>query len=160
MMIIIGKIGKTKGINGDLKINSFFANPFDIFIYSSFFLENKTRLDIKFTKKNNQIYGKIKEINTPEEAKEFVGKYIYINKENLPNLDKNEFYYNDLENLEVYLKKKKIGKVKQIKNHGAGDYLEIKCSKEEILVPFNFDHILTIDIKEKKMTLNHDYYDL
>ena len=59
-----------------------------------------------------------------------------------------------------YLKKKKIGKVKQIQNHGAGDYLEIKCSKEEILVPFNFDHILTIDIKEKKMILNHDYYDL
>ena len=159
MMIIIGKIGKTKGVNGDLKINSFFANPSDIFIYSSFFLENKTRLSIKFTKKNNQIYGKIKKIDSPEKAKEFVGKYIYINKENLPNLDKNEFYYNDLENLEVYLKKKKIGKVKQIKNHGAGDYLEIKCSKKEILVPFNFDHILTIDIKEKKMTLNHDYYD-
>ena len=98
--------------------------------------------------------------HAPEEAKEFEGKYIYINKENLPNLDKNEFYYNDLENLEVYLKKKKIGKVKQIQNHGAGDYLEIKCSKEEVLVPFNFDHILTIDIKEKKMTLNHDYYDL
>ena len=80
-----------------------------------------------FTSEHLSIY---KEINTPEEAKEFVGKYIYINKENLPNLDKDEFYYNDLENLEVYLKKKKIGKVKQIQNHGAGDYLEIICSKE------------------------------
>ena len=158
-MIIVGQIAKTKGVNGELKIKSFFTNPFDILIYLNFFLENKTKLGIKFTKKNNQIYGKIEEIDTPEDAKEFVGKYIYINKKNLPNLDKNEFYYNDLENLEVYLKKKKIGKVKQIQNHGAGDYLEIKCPKEEILVPFNSDHILTINIKERKITLNHDYYD-
>mgnify|MGYP001254931044 CR=1 FL=1 len=158
-MIIVGQIGKTKGVNGELKVKSFFSNPFDILIYSNFFFEDKKRLCIKFTKRNDEIFGKIKEIDTPEDAKEFAGRYIYINAKNLPNIGKNEFYYNDLENLEVYIKKKKIGKVKQINNHGAGDYLEIECSKEEILVPFNFDHILKIDVKEKKITLNHEYYD-
>ena len=46
-----------------------------------------------------------------------------------------------------------------LKNHGAGDYLEIAGPKKEILVPYNFDHIMKIDIKEKKIFLNPDYYD-
>ncbi len=109
-MIIVGQIGKTKGVNGKLKIKSFFTNPFDILVYSNFFFENKKKICIKFTKKNNEIFGKIEEIDTPEDAKEFAGKYIYINANNLPNIGKNEFYYNDLENLEVYIKKKKLVK--------------------------------------------------
>ena len=36
-----------------------------------------------------------------------------------------------------------------VKNHGAGDYLEILDKKKEILVPFNDDHVEEIDIKKK-----------
>ena len=72
---------------------------------------------------------------------------------------KNEFYYNDLEALDVFVKHKKIGQVITLNNHGAGDYLEIAGPKKEILVPYNFDHIMKIDIKEKKIFLNPDYYD-
>ena len=61
--------------------------------------------------------------------------------------------------LDVFVKNKKIGKVICLNNHGAGDYLEISTKKEEILVPYNFDHIVKIDMKEKKIFLNPDYYD-
>ena len=40
-----------------------------------------------------------------------------------------------------------------LNNHGAGDYLEIAGPKKEILVPYNFDHIMKIDIKEKNPKL-------
>ena len=101
----------------------------------------------------------MKKINSLETAKKFVGEYIYIEKESLPKLKKNEFYYNDLEALDVFVKHKKIGQVITLNNHGAGDYLEIGGPKKEILVPYNFDHIMKIDIKEKKIFLNPDYYD-
>ena len=61
--------------------------------------------------------------------------------------------------LNVFIENKKIGKIISLNNHGAGDYLEISVGKKEILVPYNFDHILRIDIKKKKIFLNPDYYD-
>ena len=51
-------------------------------------------------------------------------------------------------------------KVKKVLNHGAGDYLEITFNNKEILVPFNFDHILKIDVLKNELHLNTDYYEI
>lgn len=92
--------------------------------------------------------------------KKLVGKFLYLDKSKLPILDRKQFYYNDLINLNVFIKKKNIGKVLNVKNHGAGDYLEISDIKNELLVPFNNDHILEIDLKNRKILLNPQYYEI
>ena len=51
------------------------------------------RIPVKFISFNDKILAKIEKINSLETAKKFVGEYIYIEKENLPKLKKNEFYY-------------------------------------------------------------------
>ena len=122
------------------------------------FFKNK-KLIVNFEKSNDKILAKIEKINSPEAAQKFVGKLLHIKKKELPKLRKNEFYYEDLERLDVFIVDKKIGKVVSLNNHGAGDYLEVTGKKKEILVPYNFDHILKIDIKKKKIFLNPDYYD-
>jgi ribosomal 30S subunit maturation factor RimM len=53
-----------------------------------------------------------------------------------------------------------LGTVNDVKNHGAGDYLEIRTNKEEILVPLKNDHVLKINLKEKKIFLNPKYYEI
>ena len=85
---------------------------------------------------------------------------IFIDRIELPKLDKKKFYYNDLIYMKAYIKKKQIGVVMSVKNHGAGDYLEILDKKKEILVPFNDDHIEEIDIKKKVLFLNPSYYEI
>ena len=85
---------------------------------------------------------------------------IFIDRTELPKLDKKKFYYNDLIHMKAYIKKKQIGVVMNVKNHGAGDYLEILDKKKEILVPFNDDHIEEIDIKKKVLFLNPSYYEI
>ena len=121
----------------------------DIFKFDNFFFDNK-KLIIKFEKQNDRILGKIEKITTPEAAQKFVGKFLYIERKILPKLKKNEFYYEDLEMLDVFIKNKKFGRIISLNNHGAGDYLEVAGKKKEILVPYNFDHIVKIDIKKKK----------
>jgi len=158
-LIVVAQFGKTRGINGKINIKSFFSNSLDILNFRNFFFRNSEKIPIKLEQLNNKIIAKVEKINTPETAQKLVGKYIYIEKKKLPKLKKNEFYYNDLEMLDVFIEQKKIGKVISLNNHGAGDYLEIAMAKEEILVPYNFDHIIKIDIKEKKIFLNSDYYD-
>ena len=75
-------------------------------------------------------------------------------------MEHNQFYYNDLVNLNVFVKKKKIGIVISVKNHGAGDYLEISNDKDNLLVPFNNDHILEVELEYNKILLNHVYYEI
>ena len=156
--IIVAQFGKTRGIGGKIIIKSFFSNPFDILKFEDYFFENK-KLSVNFEKLNDKILAKIEKITTPEAAQKFVGKYLHIERKQLPKLKKNEFYYEDLEMLDVFIENKKIGKIISLNNHGAGDYLEVSVEKKEILVPYNFDHILRIDIKKKKIFLNPDYYD-
>ena len=157
--ILVAQFGKTKGTKGKIFIKSFLSNPIDLLMYKDFFFENFEQVTVKFEKLNNKILGKIEKIITPEDAQKFVGKYLYLDRKSLPKLKKNEFYYDDLEKLDVFIKDKKIGKIKSLNNHGAGDYLEVAGKQKDILVPYNFDHIIKIDIKKKKIFLNPDYYD-
>ena len=157
--IVVAQFGKTRGVEGKIIIKSFFSNPFDIFNYEFFFFDNLQRVCLRFEKLNNKILAKIEKITTPETAQKFVGKYLYIERKKLPKLKKNEFYYEDLEMLDVFIKDKKIGKITSLNNHGAWDYLEVTGEKKEILIPYNFDHIIKIDMKKKKIFLNPDYYD-
>ena len=52
-----------------------------------------------------------------------------------------------------------MGKVKDVKNHGAGDYLEVSKKKEDILVPLNNDHVQLIDLENEMILLNPEYYE-
>ena len=52
----------------------------------------------------------------------------------------------------------KVGKVKDVKNHGAGDYLEVVNLESELLVPMIEDHVLDINLKTKTILLNPKYY--
>ncbi len=104
--------------------------------------------------------GKVNEIDNPEDVKKYIGKLISIRRTSLPKLNKNQFYFNDLIKLKVFVSEKKIGQVNAVKNHGAGDYLEVNKGKSEILVPINNYHILKIDLEEKRITLNSEYYEV
>ena len=50
----------------------------------------------------------------------------------------------------VLIDRKKVGYVKHVYSHGAGEYLEIKCNNDELLVPFNFDHIEKINLQRAR----------
>ena len=95
-----------------------------------------------------------------EDTKRFTDKLIYIEKKKLPKLKKNQFYFNELEKMKVLVDKQIVGFVNNVHSHGAGEYLEIKCKKKELLVPFNFDHILKIKKEKKEIYLNKDYYEV
>tara|TARA_B100000287_G_C20646700_1_gene785389 strand:+ start:463 stop:810 length:348 start_codon:yes stop_codon:yes gene_type:complete len=115
---------------------------------------------MEFEVSNKMISAKINGVETVEEAKKYVGEYIFIKRENLPKLSQDQFYFKDLENMKVLINNKIVGHVLNVYSHGAGEYLEIKCKKKELLVPFNFDHILDINLEKKQILLNENYYEI
>ena len=160
-LIVVGKFGKTIGLQGNINVQSYLNNKYDFLNYKDFFIEKKVPINIYIEKKNKKLIAKIQDISNINEAKKFVGKKIFIKSSSLPKLKiKNQYYFDELESMAVYIKGKKIGKVIKIDNHGAGDYLEIKTNNNDLLVPFNKNHILKVDKKERNIHLNPKYYEL
>ena len=158
--IVVAKFGKTIGLKGKLLIHSYFSKQSDILKFKKFSLNQEEDISIQLEKKDKKILAKITNIETVEDAKFFTGKLISLNKKYLPKLKPNQFYFSELEQMKVLLDKKKVGYVKHVYNHGAGEYLEIKLDNDELLVPFNFDHIEKINSKKKELHLSTKYYEI
>ena len=98
----------------------------------------------------------INDIDNRTNAEIFVNKNIYLKKEELQPTDDNEFYFHDLEGLDVIDNKNEIvGKVISVVNFGAGDLLEIlflKSNKNEFF-RFTEQNFPSINIKEKNITI-------
>ena len=158
--IVVAKFGKTIGLKGKLLIHSYFTKQSDIINFEKFTVNEKEDIKIQLEKKDKKIHAKIVNVETVEEAKNFTGKFIFLDKKYLPKLRPNQFYFSELEEMEVLINKKKIGYVKHVYFHGAGEYLEIKYKHGELLVPFNFDHIEKINPQKKELHLSEKYYEI
>ena len=159
-MIVVGKFKKTHGINGEIKVESYFTNKDDLTKYNLFFLEDKTEINLSVFKKKNLLICKILNVESPESANKYVNKFLYIDPEQLPKLKNNQHYFYDLVGLNVKINKDYVGYIISVHNHGAGDYIEIKKNSlnDIFLVPFNSDHILEINTEKKEILLNPTYY--
>ena len=136
---VAAKFGKVYGISGWLYIINYLTTSDDITKFSRFYI-NGNEAELLF-------------------KKPFIGKEILIDKDELPKLKQGQYYYDELLGLSVWIEKKKIGEIIDVQKHGAGDYLIIKKKKDEILVPLIKDHVIRINIKEKILNLNPEYYE-
>jgi 16S rRNA processing protein RimM len=155
--IQVGKIGRPKGTKGLLRLHCYLNDDRDINQFETFYLEDESIIKLKlvsFDKKGPIVF--INNIDNRTNAEIFVNKNIYLKKEELQPIDDNEFYFHDLEGLDVIDNKNEIvGKVISVVNFGAGDLLEIlflKSNKNEFF-RFTEQNFPSINIKEKNITI-------
>ncbi|MCH9753519.1 MAG: ribosome maturation factor RimM, partial [Alphaproteobacteria bacterium] len=86
-----------------------------------------------------------------------VGLDLYVNKETLPPTDKEEFYINDLVNMDVHSTDDNlIGVVKSVQNFGAGDLIEVlfySSNKTEFFT-FTKENFPVINLNENIIKIN------
>lgn len=161
----IAKIVSLHGIKGDLKcISTTFDNDrFNLLkkIYvideSEYELLEKNNIDyqkeisdIKFL--NNAIVFKIKGVDSVEDAKKYIGREIYINREEALPLKTDEYYIPDLILCDVYdTKMIHIGKVVDVDINNKDDILVVRKDKKDIFIPMVKAFIKSINIAEKKI---------
>ena len=128
--IVIGKIINTHGIKGWVSIQSYSYPKENIKNYSTFLFVNNTAKKIEiidFRTMPKKLIINIKNYESISQAEVIVGQDIFIDKCDLPMLDNNEYYWKDLEGLDVITSKNKfLGKVDFIFNNGANDVLALK----------------------------------
>jgi 16S rRNA processing protein RimM len=128
ILILVGKILSPHGINGMVKIMSYMSVSKDLFNHNILTSDNKT-IVIESNKaiSPSTFICKIKDINNRNQSEEIKGLELFITKDNLPELQKDEFYIEDLKGMQVVdIYGKTIGLINNVYNFGAGDIIEIK----------------------------------
>ena len=112
-------------------------------------------VDFEFVKESNtNIIAKLRSIDDIDEMKAFGQKDIYILKSELPELDKNEAYWFELEKMKVLnLEGHQLGQVTAVNNFGANDVLEVKKKNKTFLIPFIKNRIIISINKEENSIL-------
>ncbi|QTA37745.1 16S rRNA processing protein RimM [Thermosipho ferrireducens] len=154
--IAVGIIGKTHGLNGELKLHPFtnvleiIENLKEVVLYNEkqkkFFVAKITSI-----RKANKFYLiKLEGINNIENAKALSGSKIYIDEKELPEIKENEYYFYEIIGCKVFDEnEKEVGIVEEILQTGSNDVFVVKNEKEEILIPVTEEYVKSIDKKEK-----------
>lgn len=92
-----------------------------------------------------------------EQAMSLVGQQISVKRDQLPATEKNEYYWSDLEGLEVHnLSGEILGRVERLMETGANDVLVIR-GEREYLVPFvQGQYVTHIDLAGGRMDVDWD----
>ena len=113
------------------------------------------RIDkVRFVEKG--IIIKFDGIDKREDAERLRGSFVYVKREHLPPLDKDEFYLTDLLKSDVYDNNGNlIGKVNWFFYNGAHHILVVKGDDKEVWVPFVKDAVL--DVEDSKIIIDLNF---
>lgn len=154
--IIVGAIAGAFGVQGEVRIKSFCAEPEDIGTYSPLTSEDgKTTYILGITRAiKNGFAARIDGVETKEEADALKGETLYADRDALPSLPDDEFYHADLIGLTVLdTGGKTLGTVRNVLNHGAGDLLEVQAPglSATVLLPFTLVNVPTVDLSRGRI---------
>ncbi|MEH7829619.1 ribosome maturation factor RimM [Gemmobacter denitrificans] len=158
-MICVGAIAGAFGVQGEVRLKSFCAEPSDIAAYGPLFTEDGSRsFKVKLTRPvAGGLGARLSGVATKEEADALKGVHLYVAKARLPKLPDDEFYHADLIGLSARDPGGvELGRVAAVHNHGAGDILEITGPglKDSLLVPFTLANVPTVDLSAGLVVVN------
>ena len=147
-LICVGSVGKSKGLKGEFRLNSYCLPKENILTYSKLKIEGYDTHSIEYIKsEKNHFIAKLKEINDIESISKLTNSKIYIYKDDLPDLKNNEYYWHELIGLDVKNNEgMHFGKVDSLIETGANDVLVVLGDKE-YLIPYIKQVILEVNLE-------------
>jgi 16S rRNA processing protein RimM len=156
--IKIAQISSANGLKGYVKLLIFLDKYEDILSFSHIFDQYQNTYKISpVIRKNDLWIVKISGIESREAAEALKGTNLYIKRSALPDLDDEQFYYEDLIGMNLVSETDVIiGQVKAVVNFGAGDILEVlpHGSDETFYHPFDKNFIISVDRSNRNIFVN------
>ncbi|NDY70537.1 16S rRNA processing protein RimM [Desulfobacter hydrogenophilus] len=157
--LTIGKITGVHGLGGNLKVWSWAQSP-DTFTQGlAVVLKNegdpqdlgREYIIIKTGRYKKGVLLTLEGVSTREASEGLVGKLVLVDKTNLPDLDEDTWYWQDLIGLTVVdTCEGKLGKVAQLFPTGADDILVVTDKtpqgKQEVLIPMNAAFVKDVNL--------------
>ncbi len=149
-LIEIGQVVNTHGIRGEIKLNPWTDDIYDIEELTKLYYENGTEAEIERSRVHkNTVIIKLSGIDTIEDAEKLKGKVLFTEKTPLPD---GRYYIKDLIGLDAIENEEKIGTLTDVLNTGANDIYEIKLNDgQKIYIPVIDGVVNDVDLENKKI---------
>ena len=152
-LVLVGKLGQPYGTDGKIKLHSFCFKPSDIETFACLYSEKgEATYKLKhLLTAGEEFIVQIEGIRSRKDATQLKGTKLFAAREEFPDLEENEFYYSDLQDLRAQdAKGNLIGTVISMNNFGAGDLMELRLenSSDMILIPFTKDNVVSVNISQ------------
>lgn len=159
--IHLGKISGVFGVKGWVKVYSYTDPREGIVAYSYWFLQQGSAFKryevIEGKRQGKLVIASLQGIDSREQAELLAGQDIYIEREQLPETEENEYYWSDLVGLKVETTQGvELGRVDHLLRTGANDVLVVVGERERLL-PFVQGHtVMTVDLEQGMMIVDWD----
>lgn len=145
----VGAVAGGFGVQGEVRLKSFCAEPAAIAGYGPLLTEDGRSFAVGALRPIAGAFAaRLSGVETREAAEALKGTRLYAPRARLPALAEDEFYHADLIGLAVFdAGGGRLGTVRAVLDHGAGDILEIvRPGAPELLLPFTRAIVPTVDL--------------
>lgn len=156
--VCVAAVATAHGIRGALKLRCFTEQPEDVARYGPVYDKHGDRLfslEIIAPVKGG-VVAKAEGVNDRNAAEAYRGVELFVPRSALPDPEDDEFYYSDLEGLDAfYPDGSRLGTVKRVVNHGAGDLIEIMDHGGDLhILPFDRVSVPLVDLEAGRLEVS------
>ncbi|MEA1970769.1 MAG: ribosome maturation factor RimM [Thermodesulfobacteriota bacterium] len=150
-LLEIGKIVKTSGLKGRLKVLSYCESAETLETLENAFIgkdsEHVSSFNVGITGiRRGSFFIDLEGVESVEAAGKLIGRYVFVPSENLPD---GEYYWKDIIGLDIVTEEDlKLGRVTAILPTGSNDVYVCSDGEKEILIPAFDDVVKKIDIEK------------
>lgn len=161
--VLMGRIVGLYGVQGWLKIESWSEPRTRIFDYQPWRISKAPGVELEIAGATGRAQGKglvaqLPGVDNREKAAELVGSDIHVDRQQLPATAEGEYYWVDLEGLEVITTEGvPLGRVMHLFATGSNDVVVIRDGERERLVPFvQGSYVRSVDLAAGRMVVDWD----
>ena len=161
--VLIGRIVGLYGVQGWLKIESWAEPRMRIFDYQPWLLSAAPGVETQVSGAKGREQGKgmvaqLPGVDDREQAAAWIGSDIYVSRDQLPPPAEGEYYWVDLEGLEVVTTENvHLGRVSHLFATGANDVVVVRDGARERLIPFvQGSYVRSVDLSAGRMVVDWD----
>jgi len=161
-IIVIGRISGVFGVKGWVKVYSHTRPRQQLVSYRPWFLRRKRGewKEAEVTEGRPQgktLVAHLKGCDTPEGAQQYLGMEIGVRREQLPPPAPGEFYWVDLEGLQVLTTDGvDLGRVDHLLETGANDVLVVKGERERLIPLVMDEYVKAVDLAAGTIEVDWD----
>lgn len=160
--VLLGKFVGVHGVRGELKLESYTEPRLQVFRYQPWLLRSvsgeKTIAGCHGRAQGKGLVAELPGVADRDAAAALVGTEIWVARSALPAPQPGEYYWSDLEGLEVVTTEGvALGRVSHLVATGSNDVFVVKDDKRERLIPFLVGQFVTkVDLDAGRLTVDWD----
>ena len=146
--VCLGVVISAHGTKGEVNVRSDSGTPEGLAAYGAFSDEDGKTLKVAAMRQGPKgpvlRFAGVADRNSAEALK---GTRLFVGRDQLPDLESEEYYHSDLVGMAVKIQGKVVGKVTAVHNFGAGDIIEVaRTGRKSVMLPFTREIVPKVDI--------------